>query len=375
MLMKKPGICVLFAVGATVLAPALLAAQVASADVGAIIVTGSAAPKERTAVQAGLATGAEEAGWALLARPLGEADAKAVQACMKLESPWACIAPTATRIGFDRAIVVSVDPEKRAAGTLSLTAQVVAKGHAAALTDRSYCEKCTSGMLETQAKDIAVRQMQALSAQAGETALEVASEPVGAVVSIDGTLVGETPGKFKTFAGKHTVMLTRSGYKTEVRTVEVGEGKSSAVTLKLTAEAVTTPGPAKGAGPGVPGPQAAATTTAGAAGATPAVSGVAPAPGGRTKVVPLVLMGVGGAAGVAGGIVAFAKEEIDYAPTADQPEKLFGSTPIGLGVGITGAVVFGAGLYLFLKDDAPQGGSAVIAPTPGGAMVGWNGRF
>ena len=36
MLMKKPGICVLFAVGATVLAPAHLAAQVASADVGAV---------------------------------------------------------------------------------------------------------------------------------------------------------------------------------------------------------------------------------------------------------------------------------------------------------------------------------------------------
>ena len=66
---QPQGISVLFAVGATVLAPAHLAAQVASADVGAVIVTGSAALKERTAVQAGLATGAEEAGWALLARP------------------------------------------------------------------------------------------------------------------------------------------------------------------------------------------------------------------------------------------------------------------------------------------------------------------
>ena len=72
--------------------------------------------------------------------------------------------------------------------------------------------------------------------------LEVDSLPSGAAVFVDGTELGITPYKRAVFSGKHKVILSHVGYRSEQRETEVTQGASHRVevTLVLGSEPTTT---------------------------------------------------------------------------------------------------------------------------------------
>lgn len=77
------------------------------------------------------------------------------------------------------------------------------------------------------------------AAKAPETKAEVftvyvTSEPTGAEVSVDGSLVGSSPATLKLQAGKHTILLSHAGYAEWTR--ELSIGSSPEVHLAATME-------------------------------------------------------------------------------------------------------------------------------------------
>ena len=98
-----------------------------------------------------------------------------------------------------------------------------------------------------------------------------------------------------------------------------------------------------------------------------------PAPS-RSKLVPGLLIGGGAAGVVLGGVLVFAQADAP-AKGSSQPEKLFGSTPIGIGVGLAGAAAIGVGVYLWTRHDAQATSGPIAMPTTTGGVVGWAGQF
>lgn len=66
-------------------------------------------------------------------------------------------------------------------------------------------------------------------------ALDILTEPTGATVYLDGSVVGQTPFKYdRILAGDHRVRLTKIGFLDNARIVTIEPGKRKVVDLKLT---------------------------------------------------------------------------------------------------------------------------------------------
>ncbi len=92
--------------------------------------------------------------------------------------------------------------------------------------------------------------------------------------------------------------------------------------------------------------------------------------GGRARWMPYALMGVGGAALLAGGIMIAIDEDID--PAGRQHENIRDTATGGVVLGLAGAAALGAGVYLWMRD---KSSAPVAAVSRDGAYVGWIGRF
>jgi hypothetical protein len=356
----------------------------AQAGAGGFAVSGSASAKDQKLVQGAATYAAGETGWVMMKTPLDEAALKKVQTCLKAgDNPWPCIEPTASKVGFDRLILLQADADKANPGTIVITTQVVAAQVGGMLVDRAFCEKCTATTLEEQTQSLATRQIRALMAQKGDTKIEVVSTPSSAVVKIDGAMVGETDATFRTYPGKHTVMVARAGYTNAVQDVTVAEGKTERIDVVLQSEGgkpLDKPADKPndkpvGVGPhgneGHDGHEGHAHDD----GRIHSKTIVAPKPApGRSKLVPGLLIGGGAAGVVLGGVLVFAQADAP-AKGSSQPEKLFGSTPIGIGVGLAGAAALGVGVYLWTRHDAQATSGPIAMPTTTGGVVGWAGNF
>ena len=71
------------------------------------------------------------------------------------------------------------------------------------------------------------------------SAISVKSEPEGADISIDGKFVGNTPSTLQLPVGDHTIVVTRSGYKTWERTIAATAGGN--VTVNAVMEKIPNP--------------------------------------------------------------------------------------------------------------------------------------
>lgn len=73
--------------------------------------------------------------------------------------------------------------------------------------------------------------------------IEVSSEPVGAMITLDGRAVGATPYKAEVFVGPHQVDLKKPGYENFSQPVNVVDGQTAQVASNLTAIAQPEPPP------------------------------------------------------------------------------------------------------------------------------------
>ncbi len=85
---------------------------------------------------------------------------------------------------------------------------------------------------------------------------------------------------------------------------------------------------------------------------------------------PIALMGVGGAALLAGGIMIAIDEDLD--PVGPQKANIRDTATGGVVLGIAGAAALGTGIYLWLRD---SDSAPIATASRNGAYLGWAGRF
>jgi hypothetical protein len=85
--------------------------------------------------------------------------------------------------------------------------------------------------------------------------LKVTTVPAGAAVDLDGISVGQTPLTMTDVrAGKHTVKLTKAGFRTEGREIEITAGET--LSLEVALSSSSRPAPRRRAPPLPPPPPA-----------------------------------------------------------------------------------------------------------------------
>lgn len=102
------------------------------------------------------------------------------------------------------------------------------------------CAECSDSQAADKLADLTKRAV-LQSASRPRGLLEVSSAPPGAAVFVDGTELGITPYKRAAFAGKHKLVLSHLGYRSEQRETEVAEGKPTHLEVTLVVGGDPTP--------------------------------------------------------------------------------------------------------------------------------------
>jgi len=213
---------------------------------------------------------------------------------------------------------------------VTLTAYWLNKGHDA-VGERKTCEHCTDQSLRTTADEVMKK---LLIGEVGHVKLK--STPDGAKITIDGQAIGVTPLDWDLPPGKHTIQMGKAGLKPQSRDLIVASNKTELFAMKLTQT-----GDDEQAG------------------------------GSSSRLVPIGLLAVGGAA-LATGIVMIA---IDQDPSPNLGPTIRNTGPTGVGLTIGGAVVGGIGACWLLFRSPKTTSAPVAAFTRDTAYIGWHGRF
>jgi hypothetical protein len=315
-------------------------AMPARAENGAVVVYGDAKPHDREVVASELVQQLRASSWAVASSPLPQREGDAiVAACIPLDRPWPCVAAKIGNASYDRVVVVKVENDKTAKD-LVLTGQIVLAGDFVPSADRGWCQQCTDATLVTTTGDLTRLMLQHATERNPGATLAIHTVPAGAVITLDGQMIGSTDKTVTTTAGSHTILLQRSGYRNEDRTVVTENGKTATIEATLTpvdGGAVVTPQPH-------PPPE-------------------------HHWVVPALVTGVGAIALVGGAIVSF---DQDPPKTFTQPQYLYSGPAIA--VSVVGGLAVATGLYLWLFRHPHASATAsvpAVAPAPGGAVLGW----
>ncbi len=270
---------------------------------GSVVVVGTAGAHERGIVEAAMSNRVRDAAWSVVARPFSQAEVDAIVSCLADDRPWPCIAPTASARGVERLLIAHVD-RASARTQLTIKAQLLVAGNDVPAIDEAFCDSCNDDRLRETASRMAEQLLTDTALRTKETMLEVQTVPSGAIVTLDGEKVGITDLRHRAHPGQHTVLIQRTGYLPETRTVMLAEGQTTRLVVEL----------------------------------RPASTGRDP------RIVPGIVIGAGLAAVVGGSIVSLAAED----SPEGQKHKYVYSAP-GIGVAIAGGVVIGAGVYLWLR--------------------------
>ena len=219
--------------------------------------------------------------------------------------------------------------EKR---SVQLSAYWVSKHHDVVSLQRT-CDACTDAVLartvDTMIGDLA-RMAPTMTGK-----IHVTSDPPGLTAMIDGQAVGATPVDHEVAFGTHTVSLSRDGHVVGDRQVEVAP--EATVEANVPVRAVAPPPVA----PTVVMEQ-------------------------RSRALPFTMIGFG-VAGVVTGVVLWT-----HGPSGK--DYYYRETrPAGIATTIGGGLVAVIGTILLFRHGSTQ--SVTVAPSTGGAVVGWAGRF
>jgi hypothetical protein len=307
---------------------------------GSVLVLGKASPQQRSVIAEAIIGAARADGWSLQAHPYSDRDAETVLACLRVTRPWPCVAPHVKDRG-DQLVVVQVELERT---DTVLGVHVVTATTDADSTADHFCNLCDDDSLKRASAEVARRLLRDAAERSGRTRLSIRSRPDRAWITLDGKLAGSTDTVKATYPGEHTVMLTRTGYVAATRTLLVKDGETAtlAVDLETAQETIIV----------LPGERRA-----------------------PSRLVPKLLI-AGGAVALVGGAILIGIDE-DPSPVGKRHEYYYDTAPHGVGAIIAGAAAAGAGAYLWLRAAraARSTSSPTVAPAPGGAAVGWSGRF
>ena len=304
----------------------LASAPARAEDIG-VVVTGEATLQPQLVAQV--------AGWlrqhdqGVAAAALEPDAVNALIDCFVIEDEACARKLVETRAKVTTIVFVRVDAAAGPNGSrdVTLTGYWFAKGQPT-ITEKRTCEKCMDPPLRAATDDL----MGALS-RAGfheNGHCKLTSTPTGASIVVDGKNVGVTPWEADLAPGDHQVEL-HAGERSATRILTVRRGETTALEVPLP----------------VPPP-------------TP------------SHLVPIVVIGAGVAIAITGGIV-YAQFEADDPARRPQPRDLADTHGLGIGIGVVGLAAIGAGVYLWIHAGATS--TPVAAAVPGGATIGWAGRF
>jgi PEGA domain len=315
-------------------------------------------PEKSIAVQA-VTTAMARVGWLLTLRPFSNQEAEELVKCLPAEQPWPCLAKSVRDTTVRRLAVLSLESQTTADGTpmMIVTVQIAtADQQDTAHGGRRYCQPCSPDSLAKHTTAAVEDVLERMYMRSGKTFLEVRSEPLGAIVTVDGKRRGVTNLSIPILPGPHQVEVALSKDAVETRTVELEEGKTGVVTVAFSPKlASQTPSTSKPKGPP----------------STPRPS----------RLLPVSLL-AGGALLVAGGAVALLVDE-DASdlpqPQTSQPETFRNTAPLGIGLIVAGAAAAGVGSWLWwrssTKGDAKRTPSTALLIHPGGAAVSFSSPF
>jgi hypothetical protein len=298
---------------------------------GAVLVVGPVSPRDRDVIVDAI----KGEGRALSLRfsaAVSRDAADASVACLRDQTPWSCVAPVIR--GKDQLVIVEVDSDRGGGAPITIvTAHLLTAGAEAESFASRHCAMCNEDALKRTVGDLSRDLLQRAASRSGRTKLTIRSRPERAQIKLDGVPAGATDATLATYPGKHTLELQAPGYAAGTREVIAVDGSTIAVAIRLQ-PAARRPGAAP--------------------------------PGSRRW--PGLAIGAGAAAIVAGGLlIAF-----DQDPSPHQ-RYYYNTAKYGAASLAAGAVIAGAGIYLWLRPRASS--AAAVAPVPGGAAVGWAGRF
>lgn len=312
---------------------ALLVGSVSRAHAdGAVLVVGAVSSRDRDVIVDAI----KGEGRALSLRfnaTVGRDAAAASVACLHDKTPWSCVAPVLR--GKDQLVIVEIDSDHRGGAPMTIvTAHLLTAGAEAESFASRNCAMCSEDALKRTIGDLSRDLLQRAAARSGRTRLAIRSHPDRAQIVLDGEPSGATDTTLATYPGKHTIELQATGYAAATREVIAVDGSTVDVAVPLQ------PATRRSGDPGSPG----------------------------SRVWPGLAIGAGAAAIIAGGLlIAF-----DQDPSP-QHRYYYDTAKYGVASLAAGAVVAGAGVYLWLRPRASS--AAAVAPVPGGAAVGWAGRF
>jgi hypothetical protein len=316
----------------TIALVSLIAPKVAHAQLGAVVVYGTAKPHEREIVGAAVTRTVRQASWTVENSPFTPKESSDIVTCLALDRPWPCVAPIASAKRIERVAVVQVDPDGK---SIVVIGQLLLETTAVPSIERRFCDPCNDQTLDMLTQELTSVLLERTIVRAGKTAIEIRTVPQGASVTIDGSSTGISDTTLAVSAGSHEVQIQRSGYRPHSQHVMVEEGQTFKLLVTLTAAE----------SPGV----------------TPDNK--------PSRLVP-ILVGSAGAATLIAGTAYSLTREPSHAPVL-QPRFVY-SGP-GIVVATAGGVALGVGLYLWFR---PQARSApVTVYLPNGGIVGWSGSF
>ena len=301
---------------------------------GAVMVVGKVSPRDREVIIDTVRGEGRALSLPFSSLIFGRDAADASVACLKDRTPWSCVASTIH--GKDRLVIVEIDSDRSAGAPMTLvTAHLLTAG----AEDESFasrnCAMCNEDALKSTVSDLSRELLQRAAARTGRTRLAVRTQPAGAQLTLDGAPAGTTGDTMATYPGKHTVVAQLAGHAPVTREVVALDGQTIDVAIDLE--------PAR--------PQHGSDRP--------------------SQLLPGLAIGFGAAAIAAGSLmIAF---DQDPSPRGPQQAHYYDTAMAGTAALIAGVFVASAGLYHAMHPAASS--MATVAPVPGGAAIGWAGRF
>jgi PEGA domain-containing protein len=329
-------------VSAIAIALSVASASLARANPGVVVIGGGAREHERLTIGGAIESAMRSAGWALSAKPATKKEADDLLNCKDAAAPWTCVPSSISGKGIRDVFVVSVDMSQAPNGAplVVITGRMIVTEPPEFAFGQRFCEHCADDKLTQAGTELARQLIDDLATRTGRTVVHFTSEPTSADIILDGTKLGATEATYSTSPGKHTAMLQKAGYVSQVKEFTVAQGKTADVSFTLIRSDAETAAP---------------------------IASTQPPHSSRSYLVPGIAIGAGATFALVGGALLY--RGLSDSDQYEYPR----ATAVGLSMELVGLGAIGAGIYLLWRGD--RGAVPTASVAPGSAVVGWSGRF
>ena len=273
-------------------------------------------------------------GWEFVEHKLPPERITSLIECLK--GGAACVDRYLDDIGADRLIVLDLRSESyKNVPARVLLGRLLRRGEFLTSSQR-YCEKCRNDLLADATRSLVGELVRQAKATINPARLSVRSTPSGALVKLDGNVIGLTEIQRTIAAGTHALVVEAEGHEPYSEEIKIVDGQRRDVNVKLV--------PLNGSPP---------------IGTLPPITHKLPTE--HKSIAPWFLVGAGAIATVAG-VVLFAIDEDETSNGTVVPE--YRDTALsGVLVGVGGVALLGGGVVWLLSSRSSDENNTAPRPT------------